>query len=376
MKRTGPVFFALVLAVAQNAFGGERRLVAEGDYSVRVQDEIKPVSHWKLWRLSDGGYEVVDTRTMNSSFVQRFRFDAHFTPIGYIIEHGPVAVPLPNFREVPGGSLACSYKAKELRCDAESDGRKSTASMPAQPPYVVIGEFYGLDFPWFMTGLLHLASTSEAKDGVVNVYALTDGTKPDEIGLKLDGPMKVTFVKEETAEVLGKTQLVREYKSNLGMLRESAQGLVVSVSRGGGAEFVVANYKEYEPWAVLNETAALGEGITDMPAKPGPVPDSPAAIQRRHVSSGVMQGLLVHRGEPIYPESAKQNHIQGEVMLDAVISTSGDIIDLKPISGPRELVTAAIIAVRQWKYRPYLVSGQPVEVETSIRVGFRLKTER
>jgi TonB family protein len=286
-------------------------------------------------------------------------------------------VPIPNFREVPGGSLACTYNAKELRCDdVDSDGRKSTASMPAQPPYVVIGEFYDLDFPWFMTGVLHLASTSEAKDGVVNVYALTDGPKPDEIGLKVDGPMKVTFVKEETAEVLGKTQLVKEYKSNLGMLRESGQGLVVSVSRGGGAEFVVANYKEYEPWAVLNETAALGEGITDMPAKPGPVPDSLAAIQRRRVSSGVIMGLLVDKIAPIYPESAKQNHIQGEVMLDAVISTSGDIIDLKPISGPRELLDAAIIAVRQWKYKPYRVSGQPVEVETSIRVRFVLPKER
>ena len=379
MKRTGPVVFALVLVVLQSAFGSDRKLVAEGDYSAQVQDHIRPLSHWKLWHLSDGGYEVVDSST-NSSSVQRFRFDAHFAPIGYSKEQGPVVASIPNLPQVPGFSVACEYKTKELRCDADwSDGRKSSASIPAQSPYVVIGEFYDLDVAWFMTSVVHLASSRGAKDGVVNVYALTGGTKPYEIGLKADRPMKVTFVKEEAAEVSGKTQLVKEYRSNLGVFRESAQGLVVSVSKGAEhSGFVVANYKEYEAFAVPSDGAPLSEGITAMPTESDAVPDSATASQERRmqVSGGVMQGLLVHRVAPIYPDSAKQSGIQGKVVLEATISAEGNIVDLKPVSGPTELIAAAIAGVQQWKYKPYRVSGQPVEVEISITVDFMQSTER
>lgn len=97
-----------------------------------------------------------------------------------------------------------------------------------------------------------------------------------------------------------------------------------------------------------------------------------APPQRIRISQGVTKGLLVHRVEPLYPPLAKAARIQGEVILSAVISTTGDIQNLQLVSGHPMLVPAAISAVQQWRYKPYLLNGQPVEVETTITVIFTL----
>jgi len=97
-----------------------------------------------------------------------------------------------------------------------------------------------------------------------------------------------------------------------------------------------------------------------------------APPQRIRISQGVTKGLLIHRIEPAYPPLARAARVQGEVMLSAVISTTGDIQNLQLISGHPMLVPAAIAAVRQWRYKPYLLNGQPVEVETTITVIFSL----
>ena len=85
------------------------------------------------------------------------------------------------------------------------------------------------------------------------------------------------------------------------------------------------------------------------------------------------QGLALHKVSPVYPPAAKQARIQGSVILKALISKEGSIKDLKVISGPRELVDAAIGAVQQWRYRPYVINGEPVEVETIVTVNFQLR---
>ena len=97
-----------------------------------------------------------------------------------------------------------------------------------------------------------------------------------------------------------------------------------------------------------------------------------APPQRIRISQGVTRGLLVHRVEPTYPPLAKAARIQGEVVLSAVISVNGDIENLQLVSGHPMLVPAALTAVRQWRYKPYLLNGQPVEVETTITVIFSL----
>jgi protein TonB len=97
-----------------------------------------------------------------------------------------------------------------------------------------------------------------------------------------------------------------------------------------------------------------------------------ATPQRVRVSQGVSQGLLVHQVRPVYPALARQARIQGTVVLQAVISKDGSIEGLHLVSGHPMLAPAAIEAVKQWKYKPYFLNGEPVEVETTINVNFTL----
>ena len=86
----------------------------------------------------------------------------------------------------------------------------------------------------------------------------------------------------------------------------------------------------------------------------------------------MMDGALISRSDPIYPEIAKAAHVQGAVVLHAVISKTGDVENLSVISGSPMLTASAIEAVKQWKYKPYLLNGQPTEVETTINVNYTL----
>ncbi len=102
-----------------------------------------------------------------------------------------------------------------------------------------------------------------------------------------------------------------------------------------------------------------------------PVPKI-ATPQRIRVSSGVQSGLLIRKVNPTYPPLARQARIQGVVILQAQISKEGNIENLQLISGHPMLAPAAIDAVKQWKYKPYLLNGEPVEVETQVQVNFTL----
>src|SRR6266404_3701543 len=97
-----------------------------------------------------------------------------------------------------------------------------------------------------------------------------------------------------------------------------------------------------------------------------------ATPQRVRVSQGVTQGLLLRKIQPAYPPLARQARIQGSVLLQAEISKDGSIQNLRLISGHPMLAPAAIEAVKQWKYKPYILNGEPVEVETQITVNFTL----
>jgi len=97
-----------------------------------------------------------------------------------------------------------------------------------------------------------------------------------------------------------------------------------------------------------------------------------ATPQRVRVSQGVTQGLLIRRIQPTYPPLARQARIQGQVLLQAEISKDGTIENLRLISGHPMLAPSAIEAVKQWRYKPYILNGEPVEVETQITVNFTL----
>jgi protein TonB len=112
----------------------------------------------------------------------------------------------------------------------------------------------------------------------------------------------------------------------------------------------------------------LGSVINSTPSAVPKV----ATPQRVRVSQGVSQGLLVHQVKPSYPPLARQARIQGTVVLQAVIGKDGNIQGLKVVSGHPMLAPAALEAVKQWKYKPYYLNGEPVEVDTTINVNFTL----
>lgn len=134
--------------------------------------------------------------------------------------------------------------------------------------------------------------------------------------------------------------------------------------------------------------------IVDIPGPPAPIelgdpnsmagPDNPfgrgmhpdvrqaTPAVTQHVSSGVMQGMLIYKVIPTYPAIAQVARASGAVVLQATISRTGTIENLRVMSGPALLRQAALDAVKQWRYRPYMLNGQPVEVETAVEVNFTL----
>ncbi|WP_348270840.1 energy transducer TonB [Terriglobus roseus] len=83
-----------------------------------------------------------------------------------------------------------------------------------------------------------------------------------------------------------------------------------------------------------------------------------------------MAGQIVTKTTPVYPPIAKAAHVSGAVVLHAVISKTGAIESLSVVSGLEMLRASAVAAVRAWRYRPYLLNGEPTEVETTITVNF------
>jgi TonB family protein len=137
----------------------------------------------------------------------------------------------------------------------------------------------------------------------------------------------------------------------------------------------------------LSLTAASPESLADLiklaehaiTFQPdfGPLPDPPPAssatpVRRIRVSSGVAAGNLEHKVQPSYPMEAKKQRAQGMVVLEVIIGTDGQIKQIYALEGHPLLIPAAIDAVKQWRYKPYLLNGQVVEVGTTINVIFTL----
>jgi protein TonB len=108
------------------------------------------------------------------------------------------------------------------------------------------------------------------------------------------------------------------------------------------------------------------------PPPPPPAPKKEAAPQRIKVGGNVQAAMVVHRVQPIYPQLAKSARVSGVVHLAAIIDKDGTIQSLHSLGGPALLITAAMDAVKQWVYRPTLLNGEPVQVETTIDVNFTL----
>lgn len=109
-------------------------------------------------------------------------------------------------------------------------------------------------------------------------------------------------------------------------------------------------------------------GISNLPPPPKETP------KRIRVGGQVQQARLISQPKPVYPPLARQARIQGTVRLQAIIAKDGAIVELQVVSGHPLLVQAALEAVRQWRYQPTLLNGEPVEVVTTIDVVFTLSS--
>ena len=99
---------------------------------------------------------------------------------------------------------------------------------------------------------------------------------------------------------------------------------------------------------------------------------STAPPARIRVSGDAALKSLDHKVAPSYPDEARANRVQGTVVLHVVIGTDGSIKEIEAVSGDPALVNAATVAVQQWKYKPTLLNGEPVEVDTIVKLDFRL----
>lgn len=150
---------------------------------------------------------------------------------------------------------------------------------------------------------------------------------------------------------------------------------------------------KYKPYLLNGEPVEVETNVTvnfTLPDKlpvagvvgdmPGGIPEGeqgglapqPAVPGRVRVSSGVEQGLVITKVPPQYPPEAKDAHIQGVVLMNVIVDKEGNVANIQLISGHPLLAPAAIDAVKQWKYKPYLLNETPVEVETQVQVNFTL----
>jgi len=116
----------------------------------------------------------------------------------------------------------------------------------------------------------------------------------------------------------------------------------------------------------MSVPGATGPAVINLP--PPPKPHSEKRLVR--VTGSIMEGKLIHRVDPVYPTLARNSQITGEVEVRATISTDGRIKDWVVIGGNPMFVANTIAAIRQWRYKPTLLNGEPVEVETIITVRF------
>jgi protein TonB len=149
----------------------------------------------------------------------------------------------------------------------------------------------------------------------------------------------------------------------------------VRIARSHGSTTVppqIANSGNYLPGAARGDRSGLPNlfnyGTRPVFAAASP----PTPVSHRLRLSRIREGDLIRKTQPAYPAIARSARIQGIVVVQAIISKQGTIENLKVLAGHAMLVPAAIDAVRQWRYRPYVLNNEPVEVETQITVNFSL----
>jgi len=196
------------------------------------------------------------------------------------------------------------------------------------------------------TGGTSMQSTTPAQIAVLPSAKPSAEVKPPHTDLAPDTTTKVTQSPKTDKPILVKASPAAESRSS------ASQAAIAPPMLGG------------DSGSTTNQIAGL------VSSTPLAVPKAP--VQMLRVSQGVSQGLLVKRVQPSYPAQALQMRVQGTVLLEASIAKDGAVTNVKAVNGDPILARSAIAAVRQWKYKPYLLDGEPVEIQTQITVNFNL----
>jgi protein TonB len=117
----------------------------------------------------------------------------------------------------------------------------------------------------------------------------------------------------------------------------------------------------------------MAYGLARQNPSPSPTPNAYQTYShpsKLRVSSGVMAGLMIHKVDPVYPPEAKKKHVKGDVLLQVLIDKQGHVANVAVVKGDPMLTGAAMDAVKQWRFRPYLLNGEPIDVETVEVVSF------
>jgi len=148
--------------------------------------------------------------------------------------------------------------------------------------------------------------------------------------------------------------------------------------RSSSAPATVPANEEAPPMTVAEADLAAPDPGEALKNSATPVPQSVAnptpifPFVALPVSQGVTGGRLTHKVEPIYPSDARTQHMEGAVMLDALVGEDGNVHEVTVTSGPPLLARAAAQAVKQWRYQPFQLNGKPVSIHNQITIQFKL----
>jgi TonB family protein len=160
---------------------------------------------------------------------------------------------------------------------------------------------------------------------------------------------------------------------NAGSEKKNASAAGTSAARGKDSFPPAGSLVVYENGKEIFRQPPTSEGEAAQRVVPGEVQKASAVEPAGTVEVGpdVAEGSLLHRVEPEYPEEARQQRIEGAVVLEVRIGRDGAIQDVKLVSGQASLANAAIAAVKQWRFKPRTLNGQPVEMQTRVTLNFR-----
>lgn len=215
------------------------------------------------------------------------------------------------------------------------------------------------------------ATTVTAPDAGVPPAKPSEGESTDVRELETEKPLKATKpeahpAKSNVAPDSAKPTASVIAESKVPAPQPAPQPIVV---KGEHAKAAQQQPVESADAPALSAVAPSDAAMPDLgSANNGPTP----VLQKLTISQGVSRGLLIKQVQPVYPRTAIEMHIEGAVELLATVTKNGNISEAKILSGDKQLAHAAVDAVKQWKYKPYLLNGEPVDIQTQITVNFKL----